>query len=457
MTAHVLYPALDPDRPATLSRRIATELLRGELGFRGVLVSDDLGMKAVADRYSIEELAVGAIEAGCDHLSIREPEARQSAAFEAMVRAAEARADFRTRVEESAARVAALKAACRVGSPRRRRCCLRCSARRRTGRWRDRSARRRRRPRRARLWPTVTGTRGFGRPIVGRCAQSGRPWPGPRRWAAGWRGNVPLRASVSCTACIARIEAARSPAGALVQVAEQEGVVEQHEAARAQVVGGPVEVARVALFVGVDEDQIVRALRATRRGSTSRAGPTWTRALAGEAGATEALARDLGVARLALDGVELAPPAQAAQDRDARVAAQRADLDGASRTRRAGQHLQVARVERRRPGCRAARRRRCARGSRSEPRPRARTVRPAIRRAPGRRFRSSCSCLDPAAPKPQGQQRLEQHQRDGRCAQRVPQLEPAARRRAGRRGRRGAIGALVVGEHAPDRTRADRG
>ena len=90
MTAHVLYPALDPDRPATLSRRIATELLRGELGFRGVLVSDDLGMKAVADRYSIEELAVGAIEAGCDHLLIREPEARQLAAFEAIVRAAEA-------------------------------------------------------------------------------------------------------------------------------------------------------------------------------------------------------------------------------------------------------------------------------------------------------------------------------------------------------------------------------
>ena len=70
MTAHVLYPALDPDRPATLSRRIATDLLRGELGFRGVLVSDDLGMKAVADRYPIEELAVGAIEAGVDHLKV---------------------------------------------------------------------------------------------------------------------------------------------------------------------------------------------------------------------------------------------------------------------------------------------------------------------------------------------------------------------------------------------------
>lgn len=117
MTAHVLYPALDPDRPATLSHRIATELLRGELGFRGVLVSDDLGMKAVADRYSIEELAVLTIEAGADHLLVREPLARQIAAFEALVHAAEARSEIRARVEESAARVAALKAACTVPMP----------------------------------------------------------------------------------------------------------------------------------------------------------------------------------------------------------------------------------------------------------------------------------------------------------------------------------------------------
>jgi beta-N-acetylhexosaminidase len=117
MTAHVLYPALDPDRPATLSRRIATDLLRGELGFRGVLVSDDLGMKAVADRYSIEELAVGAVEAGVDHLLVREPAERQVAAFEAILRAAERSPALRARVEESAARVAGLKAACTVGMP----------------------------------------------------------------------------------------------------------------------------------------------------------------------------------------------------------------------------------------------------------------------------------------------------------------------------------------------------
>jgi beta-N-acetylhexosaminidase len=117
MTAHVSYPALDPDHPATLSRAILTDLLRGELGFRGVVASDDLGMKAVADRWPIDELAVGCVEAGCDLLLVRAPAERQVAAFEALVRAAEARSDFRARVEESAARVAALKAACRVGLP----------------------------------------------------------------------------------------------------------------------------------------------------------------------------------------------------------------------------------------------------------------------------------------------------------------------------------------------------
>lgn len=117
MTAHVLFPALDPDGPATLSRRILTDLLRHELGFEGVIVSDDLGMKAVADRYTIEELAVGAVAAGADVLLIREPLDRQLRAFEALVRAAESDDRLRARIFESAARVGVMKAACRVGPP----------------------------------------------------------------------------------------------------------------------------------------------------------------------------------------------------------------------------------------------------------------------------------------------------------------------------------------------------
>jgi beta-N-acetylhexosaminidase len=110
MTAHVMFPALDAGRPATLSRPILGGLLRGELGFAGMIVSDDLGMKAVADRWPIEELVVEGLLAGIDHFLIREPAARQVAAWEALVRAAEARSEVRARVEESAARVGAFKA-----------------------------------------------------------------------------------------------------------------------------------------------------------------------------------------------------------------------------------------------------------------------------------------------------------------------------------------------------------
>jgi beta-N-acetylhexosaminidase len=117
MTAHVVYPALDAERPATMSRRILTDLLRGELGFSGVIVSDDLGMKAVADRHPVGELAVAVVEAGADVLLLCREVEPQDRAFEALVRAAERDAAFRRRVEESAARIAALKAAARVPWP----------------------------------------------------------------------------------------------------------------------------------------------------------------------------------------------------------------------------------------------------------------------------------------------------------------------------------------------------
>ena len=48
MTAHILVPSLDEERPATLSRAIVYDLLRDELGFDGVILSDDLEMKAIA-------------------------------------------------------------------------------------------------------------------------------------------------------------------------------------------------------------------------------------------------------------------------------------------------------------------------------------------------------------------------------------------------------------------------
>ncbi len=52
MTAHVLVTTIDDERPATLSKKIVQKILREELGFNGVIVSDDLEMKAIADNYS---------------------------------------------------------------------------------------------------------------------------------------------------------------------------------------------------------------------------------------------------------------------------------------------------------------------------------------------------------------------------------------------------------------------
>jgi len=106
MSAHVVYDAL-----ATLSHRIATDILRGELGFRGVLVSDDLEMRAVAETLDAGQAAVLAIEAGCDALLICSSEDAQLLALEALVKRAESNASFRTRCEEAEGRVMSLRRA----------------------------------------------------------------------------------------------------------------------------------------------------------------------------------------------------------------------------------------------------------------------------------------------------------------------------------------------------------
>lgn len=72
MTAHVMYPALD-DAPATISRRVITELLRGELGFSGVVITDALEMGAIRDLIGITEGAVRALAAGADVALVCDP------------------------------------------------------------------------------------------------------------------------------------------------------------------------------------------------------------------------------------------------------------------------------------------------------------------------------------------------------------------------------------------------
>lgn len=90
MTAHVLVPSVDERRPASLSPEIVQKLLRDELKFEGVILSDDLEMKAVSAMHEVPEAAVGAIAAGCDAVLVCSGDVDlQGRTLEALVRAVE--------------------------------------------------------------------------------------------------------------------------------------------------------------------------------------------------------------------------------------------------------------------------------------------------------------------------------------------------------------------------------
>jgi beta-N-acetylhexosaminidase len=109
MTAHIVFAALDPDSPATLSSAAIEGLLRTEIGYRGLVVSDDLDMNAISAHYGPGDAAVAAVRAGCDVLLLCCNQTVQRESYEAMVRAAEDDSDFRDRVRRSATAIRALK------------------------------------------------------------------------------------------------------------------------------------------------------------------------------------------------------------------------------------------------------------------------------------------------------------------------------------------------------------
>lgn len=111
MTAHIVFPALEPEegRPATLSKNIITGLLREELDFKGVIVTDALEMKAISDNFGISEGAVEALNAGVDKVLIGHLPQEQ---FKALNRVEEAVMNgeiSKKRIEESLERVYELK------------------------------------------------------------------------------------------------------------------------------------------------------------------------------------------------------------------------------------------------------------------------------------------------------------------------------------------------------------
>ncbi|HVC20687.1 MAG TPA: beta-N-acetylhexosaminidase [Vicinamibacterales bacterium] len=110
MTAHVLVPALDEERPATLSPVIVRGLLKEELGYGGMVLSDDLEMQAIAGRMDVADAAVAALAAGCDGLLICGTDHdRQAHALEAIIHAVEREGLPFARIEDAWRRIEAMK------------------------------------------------------------------------------------------------------------------------------------------------------------------------------------------------------------------------------------------------------------------------------------------------------------------------------------------------------------
>ncbi|WP_232327024.1 beta-N-acetylhexosaminidase [Herbidospora yilanensis] len=116
MSAHIVMPALDPSGdPATLSKKILTGVLRGELGFDGVVFTDALNMDGVRKKYGDGEVAVRAILAGADIL-LMPPDF--DAARDAVLAAVESGRISATRLNQSVGRILHLKREFRLDSPR---------------------------------------------------------------------------------------------------------------------------------------------------------------------------------------------------------------------------------------------------------------------------------------------------------------------------------------------------
>ncbi|WP_282012379.1 beta-N-acetylhexosaminidase [Nitrospina watsonii] len=109
MTAHVMYPAWDDRLPATFSRPILHNILRGQMGFKGVLISDDLEMKAVEHHFPFDSFAERAVEAGLDMLLICHHRDKVLALHEQLIKGIEGGDIATGPVERSVERILHLK------------------------------------------------------------------------------------------------------------------------------------------------------------------------------------------------------------------------------------------------------------------------------------------------------------------------------------------------------------
>jgi beta-N-acetylhexosaminidase len=108
MTAHIVYPLIDPEYPATLSAKFLDVILRQSMGYRGVVITDALMMKAVHDRYGHAKASVMALQAGADMVLAQGARHEQLAALEAITQARQKGTLLRSRLWDARTRLETL-------------------------------------------------------------------------------------------------------------------------------------------------------------------------------------------------------------------------------------------------------------------------------------------------------------------------------------------------------------
>lgn len=111
MVAHILLPSIDPDSPATLSKTMITDILRKQLDFQGVVITDDMTMGAIVQNYEIGEAAVQSINAGSDIILVAHQEENVLAVLNAVKAAVEQGSVTEEQIDSSVYRIIKLKQA----------------------------------------------------------------------------------------------------------------------------------------------------------------------------------------------------------------------------------------------------------------------------------------------------------------------------------------------------------
>lgn len=109
MTVHIMLPQIDKEYPATMSKKILTDLLRDEMGYKGVIITDDLEMQAISKNWDLGEAAIKSVEAGADILLVCHTIENQQKVYNAVVQGVNDGKIDENRIDESVRRILRLK------------------------------------------------------------------------------------------------------------------------------------------------------------------------------------------------------------------------------------------------------------------------------------------------------------------------------------------------------------